>query len=482
MKNMEQLTVKGRAASGLKWMTGADIGSRVFQFAVSIILARLLGPKVFGVFGICLIFFRLAGAVGDVGLGTLLIQKEGTTPRMVNNASLISLLFSTFLCGALYLSAPYLEQYFRYQSLGTVLRAFSFMLIIEGHNTVLRSVLVRDMRFSHLAATQILSLAAGGIVSVALAANSAGAWSLVFGLYVEGIVQAILLLVYCERKVRPSANLAFEKEDVHFAWKILLTRAIYFLNSSLGALLIGRFLGEYALGLYVVAYGVTDMPVQRISKNVGVMSLATLSKFQADSRAFGDFYRTINRYFSLVILAIFVGLIVVAEEYVARFYGVKWLDMVAPLRVLCFVGIFRSFLVVSSAALVSLGRVGTEFVVSLGQSVLILIFVPVLLRFGLSEACFGLAISHGIGCLAAQIAITRGVKGVWTNWLASLCNAAIPAVGMVAVWSALRVLLRSGVSDLTFLAINILCCGTVFVLIAVLMDRTVLTQAWRFIR
>jgi O-antigen/teichoic acid export membrane protein len=481
MKNMKHWVVKKQVASGLKWMTTTDIVARLFQFGVSIVLARLLGPRVFGVFGICLIFLRLAGAIGDVGLGTLLIQREDVTARMVNSALTVALLFSTFLCIGLYSSAWYLERYFQYENLKHVLRAFSCTLVLEGFNTVLRSIFVRDMRFSSMAVVQLLSLVAGGSVSIILAANSLGAWSLVAGLYVEGILQAIFLVVLCDRKIRASMDLTLTKTDVYFAFRIIITRATYFLNSSLSPLLIGRFLGEQTLGLYVVAYGVTDIPVQRISKNIGTLSLATLSKFQHDAYEFGNTYLTITRYFSLVILALFVGLFVVSEDYVVRFYGVQWIGMVVPLQVLCFVGIFRSFLVISSASLVALGKIGTELTISMSQSLLILAFVSVLLRFGLGGACLGLVLAHGIGYLATQIVIISGLKGIWTEWLANVYRAAAPAATMIVTWLLLKFLLKGNVAGLTFLVINVLSCAAVFILTATLMDRTLISQIKGFL-
>jgi len=297
--------------------------------------------------------------VGDMGFGTLIIQRKHLSERMITSASKISVMFSAFLCVGLFLSAAHFEELFRYEGLAHVLRVFSFIFLIEGFNIILRSVVLRDLRFSTLALVQIVSLAVGGSTSVILAANSMGIWSLIIGLYVENGLHAVLLLTFSKREVKPSPDLVYSKEDIRFVLKIILTRATYFLNSSLGAVLVGKFLGEQALGLYVVAYGMIDMPVQRISKNIGIMSIATLSKFQSDLQEFGSICRTINRYFSLIIFAVFVGILVVAKEFVTIFYGFKWQEMIVPLQVLCFAGIFRSLLVVSSASLLALNRVGT---------------------------------------------------------------------------------------------------------------------------
>jgi O-antigen/teichoic acid export membrane protein len=481
MQNIEHLTIKEQSARGLKWITASEIGMRGLQFGVSIVLARLLGPSVFGVFGVCLIFFKMIGMIGDAGLGTLIIQREHLPSKMVNGVSMISILLSAVLCIGLFLSASCFERLFQYKGLTYILRVFSFIFLIEGFNIILRSIFLRDLRFPALAIIQLLSLTVGGSISVILAVNSMGIWSLIIGLYIENGLHVVLLIIFSNRKIRPSLDFVFLKEDVHFALKIILTRASYFLNSSLGAVLIGKFLGDQALGLYVVAYGVMDMPVQRISKNVGILSVATLSKFQSDTREFGNIYKVINRYFSLVIFALFVGLFVVAEEFVMVFYGVKWLGMVVPLQVLCFAGIFRSLLVVSSASLVALNRIGTELIISFIQGLLMLITVLVLLQFGLAIACFGLVLAHGIGYLAAQIVIASRLKQAWTGCLGHLYHAAVPAGGMIVAWLIIRWLLKGNITNLTFFAVNTIACGFVFIFIATTMDKTVFSQIRKFL-
>ena len=481
MQDLINSTVKHQSVKAMKWMTSAEVGTRLLQFGVSIVLARLLGPSVFGVFGVCLIFFRLVGALGDLGFSTVIIQKEDLTGKMIGSAATLSLLFSCMLCMGLYLSASYAYYFFPYEGLEDVLRAFSFVFILEGLCIILRSIFIRELRFKALTVVQLLALVMGSGISLLLAFHGMGVWSLIVGLYTEIGLQVLLFMILSRRTIRPQIDGVSTKENIQFALKILLTRAAYFLNANLGALLVGKFLGEYALGLYVVAYGLMDAPVQRISKNIGIVSFTTLSKFQKDTQEFQKVYGTINHYFSLFVFAVFIGLFIVSQEFVVSFYGTAWQGMVIPLRVLCFAGIFRSLLVISSSSLVALNKVEMEIGISLGQALLMLILVLLLLQFGTAGACFGVACAHGLGYLASLFVLASKFKQTRTECFIHLYHSAVPSGVMVLISGLIWLLFKDSFTNLTFLIANIAACGTGFVLTVFWMDGTFFTQARKFL-
>lgn len=481
MEDLSLLTVRERSARGVKWITIAEIGIRLLQVGISIVLARILGPSVFGIFGVCLILYKLISAIGDAGFGTLLIQRSRLTDRVVDNAFLISIVFSIILWLTLYLTAGYFERVFPYPELGGLLRAFSFIFIITGITILLRSILIRDLRLPAFAIIQFVSAAAGGGLSLILAVSSMGIWSLIFGLYLEAGLNVVLLAIFSQRKIRPSFKIVLEREDVRFALKAIFTRGVYFINSALGAVFIGKYLGDQALGFYVVAYGVVDLPVQRLSKNVGIMAVAALSRVQSDPREFGNLYKTIHRYFSLVVFALFIGLFVAAEEFVEGFYGQGWRGMTAPLQVLCLLGLLRSLLVVSSASLIALNKIGSELMISLFQGVMMAGFIMILYPHGLAAACLGMVLAHGAGYLYTLVVLASRLNLYWTKLLGPLYYAAVPAGGMILTWLIIRVVLKDHIPNLVLLFVHILTCGAVFVLIAHTMDKRFILQIKRFL-
>ena len=338
MEDREDLAIKAQSAQGLKWMTAAEIGMRCAQFsAIHRSGEATLGRACleFLEFFMLNLFFRLTGAIGDLGFGTIVIQKiVHMTNRMVNSATMMSILFSTILCLGTYSFAGYLHQFFPYDGMVEVVKVFSFIFIISGLNIIFRSVFIRNLRFSDLAAVQFFACISWWYCILGSCHKRDGYMeSLVAGLYIESFLQVIIMIVISKEKIRPWVAGIPVKEDMKFAFKILFTRSVYFLNGNLGALLIGSHRGTEPWGFYIVTYGITDMPVQRISKNVGYFfAMATLSKFRKKlSSILSTCRKRLIITFLLVVFSLFVGMFVVAKEVVLGFYGGEWVGMVDPI-------------------------------------------------------------------------------------------------------------------------------------------------------
>jgi len=109
-----------------------------------------------------------------------------------------------------------------------------------------------------------------------------------------------------------------------------------------------------------------------------------------------------------------------------------------------------------------------------------LVSVLILVQHGLSIACLGLVLSHGIGYLTAQILIAFRLRPTRFGCLDHLYYAAAPAGGMVVTWLIVQWLLKNSIGNLAFFVVSILLCGSVFILIAIKMDKTVFSQVKQF--
>jgi len=462
-------------------MFSAEVATRMLQLGISIILARILGPSVFGVYGVCLIFYRLVGAVGDLGFGTVIIQKEIVKGKVIVSVAALSLLFSCSLGVGLYIFANSATLYFSYDGLAALLRALSFIVALEGLCIILRSIYIRELRYQALSTIQLLAIVAGGVISLFLAFQGMGVWSLIFGLFAEIGLQVTLFIVFIRHDYMMQVDSSFIRENYNSALKILLARLIYYLNINMGALLIGKFLGVYALGLYVVAYGLVDTPVQRISKSVGMVSFAALSKFQNDIVEYEKTYESIKYYYSLIVFAVFMGLFIISEEFIAIFYGAGWKGMVTPLRVLCFVGIFRSLLVISSAALLALNKTGVELAIAFTQSIIMMILLIILIKYEITGACLALAFAHGLGYFVSLHYIRHEIKIKNKIIFNHLYNAFVPSVAMVFVWFLSKLVLDGRITEFSMLIFNTFVCGSCFILIVIMMDKSFFGKLRKFV-
>jgi O-antigen/teichoic acid export membrane protein len=77
-----------------------------------VILARLLAPNDFGLFGIALLAMSALETFSQTGFQTALVQKQGDITPYLDNAWTVSVIRGTFLFIILFLSAPYIALFF----------------------------------------------------------------------------------------------------------------------------------------------------------------------------------------------------------------------------------------------------------------------------------------------------------------------------------------------------------------------------------
>ena len=188
--------IREKSISGIKWVGIAEVVIRVLQLVSTILLARLLGPGTFGTFGICLIFFRLISSIGDLGFKTVIVQKSHIEKKLLDTIFVLCIIFSTVLCIILYFSADFVQCFFKYDNLLDPLKYFSFIFIIASWNGIYRSLFIRNLEFVKLTQIEIFSFLLNVGASLFLAFQGMGIWSLIVGLYVENIFQALLFIIY----------------------------------------------------------------------------------------------------------------------------------------------------------------------------------------------------------------------------------------------------------------------------------------------
>ena len=77
---MKQLN-KGQVLSGLFWRFAERCGAQGVSFVVSIVLARLLAPEVYGTVALVTVFTAVLQVFVDSGMGNALIQKKNAYDR-----------------------------------------------------------------------------------------------------------------------------------------------------------------------------------------------------------------------------------------------------------------------------------------------------------------------------------------------------------------------------------------------------------------
>ena len=274
-------SVKKLAIRGTVWTIASYGTSQVLRFGSNLVLTRLLFPKLFGLMALVNVFIMGLHLFSDIGIGTSIIQhKHGDDPAFLNTAWTLQVIRSFLLWFCCIVITWPIAQFYGEPQLLWLIPVVGLSTIISGFNSTALFTLNRHMAVGQLAifelAGQVVTLA----VTIVWAWFSPTIWALVVG----GFVTAAFQLVWSHRLNPGSPNRFFwdrdaVKEIVSFGKWIFISTAMTFLAWQTDRLILGKLLSLEMLGVYGVAFILSDIPRQIILAVSGKVIFPVFAKF-----------------------------------------------------------------------------------------------------------------------------------------------------------------------------------------------------------
>lgn len=340
------------------WMFAGGGAEAVLKIIVLLVLARLLVPSEFGVVSAALTVVALAEVTARIGVAPSIVQVKTLTRDHVATGMAATLASGVLIAGVVFAISEPVAALYRMPRVQPLIEVFSLLFIIKGAGLVGEALLLRGMRFRQLALLQVLSYLFGyAVVAVSMAWLGFGPWSLVAGHLWQATLQSCGYLWLARRELAIGFSWTVFKDMFRFGLGVTLTQIGSFVAQNADYLVVGRWLGEEALGYYSRAYLLLKQASQLVGNAGNHVLFPTLATIQEDRTRLE---RGFNRAISLVALIHLplTGLLVVcASEIVHVLMGPQWDPAVLPFRILVIVLFFRTSYRLIGAALRATGRV-----------------------------------------------------------------------------------------------------------------------------
>lgn len=355
----------------LRWVGIGAVARAVSQLAVQITLARLLGPEAFGQFALVVTLIGLGFMLADLGLGTALIQKPELQAADVSFALGWMTLAALAWGGVLIALAPQWSRLLGAEETASMSVLAAVVVLLMTWRNVSWSLLRRDIRFR---ASQLIDavgyLFIFGGVSVGLALNGWGAWSMLIGLSCQVLFSLAATYAICRHTLR--MQLSGDGGLLRFGLGALGNDLVAWTANSLDRVMIGRNWGMDALGFYATASNLVRAPMTLAVESLQGLIFASSSRMQEDRAALGRGFLLGASALMVVTVPSMMLVALEARQLIVLVYGNAWLPA-APLMAalaLCVPGIALAAL--SSSVLRGTGAVGTEFRLQAAGSLLLL--------------------------------------------------------------------------------------------------------------
>lgn len=334
--------LREKTLTGLKWSGAGHVARQALQFAISVVVARMLSPHEFGLMGMVGVFAGLAGIFAGLGLGTALVQREKLEDRHLSTIFWTNLACGATLTAAFAAASPAIARFYGEPILRGLALAGAFNFLIGSLSIVQRNMLIRTMDFRGLFVIETTAVGCAGAVAVGGALAGWGPWCLVAQSLVLTTVSAAMLWRRSDWRPAWSFDAAALRELWGFSSNLLGYTVLNFSDRNLDNLLIGKFIGSSPLGIYARAYGLMLLPLDQVSSVLTRVMFPVMSVLQRDHESVRRIYLRATRTIALVSFPMMLGLLVTAEPLILTVYGEKWRGAILLVQIFCLTGLEQS--------------------------------------------------------------------------------------------------------------------------------------------
>jgi O-antigen/teichoic acid export membrane protein len=384
MKTLHQKTM-----SATKW-SALDVFLRQgAQFAVSIVLARILVPEDFGVVAMLALFVGVAGIFIDSGFSSALIQRQTITHTDESTVFFFNLGMGAVVALLLCLAAPWIAAFFKQPILIYLSYAMALNLFLSALASIHITLLTKEMNFKTIAKVGGIASLVSGILAIVLASQGFGVWSLVGQALMSSAITVLLLWVW--HPWRPTWTFSFVSLSSFFRFGgyLLWTGLLSVINTNLYALLVGKLHSVQEVGFYSQAQRLQQFPVSIMSNVVGRVVFPAFAAVAEDKVSLARMLRKSLISAMFINVPLMLGLIVLAEPLVLVLFGEKWLPSVPVMQVLAIVGMMWPFHLNNVNVLIAQGHTSLNARIELIKLTVAITLLILTSPFGILAIAYG---------------------------------------------------------------------------------------------
>ena len=412
--------LKRKSVRGGVVAIGAQGAKVVLQLATTMLLARLLSAEDFGLQGMAIVLTGFLGLFSEAGLGAATVNRIEVTEEQISTLFWINLAVGAALAIFAVGLAPALVAFYGKPQLFWMSVILGLTFIFSGLAAQHQALILRDMRFVTLANIDVLSLTISSAVGVILALLGWRYWALVgMALARPTVNTASVWLANPWIPGLPRRGCGV-LPMLHFGWKATCNNLLVFLAWNTDNILIGRFWGTDALGLYGRAYQLATLPVNQLGTATTGVAFSALSRIQGDADRFANsFLRGYSLLISLTI-PITISCALFAEEIVYVMLGAKSMDAAPIFRFLTPTALVFALANPLSWLVMSMGRAGRALSISIATTPVVIAGIVL----GLSHGPQGVALAYSSAMVIVIVPIIawskRGTQITWSDlWRAT---------------------------------------------------------------
>lgn len=389
---------KTSVSKNIFWSIAERFSSQALYFVISVVLARLISPDIYGIVNIVTVFVNLFSLAVQTGFSSALIFDDKTDERKYSSAFWSTLILTSVLYGVLFVAASLIATFYGYPEIKLYVRVMSLQLILQGIYSIPFAYVSKHMLFSKTVISTFVGMAVSGVVAVFLAINGMGVWALISMNGIQVLVATIVLWVIIKFKIQLILDIKSVIRMWGYCWKLM---AVDFLNSlytNLNSLIIGKKYQSSDVAYYNKAYSLPQTLLGSVNTAISQVLFPVFAQVKSSIGETREMLRKSIRAMNYIILPVLTGLAAISHDAILLLFTEAWLETAPYLQLMCIAWMFQPIQTNTAQAMKALGKTSVYLKLEIVKKVCGLVILLFFLVTGTS------AISLAWALVASQIA------------------------------------------------------------------------------
>ena len=456
--------------SNLVWKFSERTLSQLIKLVIAIILARILGPRDYGLVGMVTVFIALSYVIIDGGFNNALIQKKNADALDFSTVLYFSITFSLVIYALLFFSAPYIAAFYGdgYEELTPILRVLGLQVVIYSMNSVQQAYVAKRMMFKKFFFATTWATVISGALGLYMAYNGYGVWALVW----QGIVAAFfeLIVLYIVTRKRPLLAFSMQRLKGLFRYgvNIFAGSILISIYTEMRALIIGKLYTPQDLGFYTKGRAYPNLVVTNINNSIGAVLFPKISQEQNDLEKVKATTRKSIRFSAYVMFPFMLGLAAVAEPLIRLLLTDKWVPCVPLLQWFCVVYLFQPIHTANIQAIKAIGRSDIFLKLEILKKTLELLSLIAVMWISVEAIVINMAVMTTLFTFINAYPNRKLINYTYKEQFNDMVNPLLMTAVMVAVMASVCLLVSN---DLLLLVLQIIIGMLVYVLLSAMTNN-----------
>ncbi|WP_263360073.1 oligosaccharide flippase family protein [Acidicapsa ligni] len=327
-------SLESRALKGTYFIViyyGFALGLRMLS---SVVLTHLFAPELFGLITLTTTVIIGLNLFSHLGLEDSIIQNpRGDDEVFVNTAWTVQVLRGLGLWLLTIVLAWPVAHFYNEPRMLWLLPILGLSCVITGFGSPAQLQLSRNMDVAKMSVLELAPQLLSFLIALAWAMHHASIWALLVGRIVSETLRLAMSYKILGKGIRP--RFVLDKDSLHslmnFGRWILIGTALTFMASQSDKMILGKLTTLQELGIYGIAFSLSDLPRQIIQMFSAKVGFPFIAKFSHHPRP--EFRRVLVKYRAMVLavgavmltITICTGDIFIQHVYDKRYHDAAWM-------------------------------------------------------------------------------------------------------------------------------------------------------------